>query len=564
MLLPPAAWQGNPQTPSEPTKMGLRQRFAQQAEKSRQRFLAFLDQPHHTQQQLLSRCLQSNANCEFGRIHGFGNIRDFDEYRARVPVRSYSELEPWIERVAAGESSVLTERDPIRFWKTTGTTSQAKKIPLTPDSAALIHEAFLALQGSWFHFFPQLAERPDSTLALHLSPRPVQEFLGPHRLAYCTTTEAPVEVRPGREQHLPPWLLPLQEQPPDDHQRLLFLISFAARHNLLAIACLHPSRFQTLTRALQEFAPRLIQDIRNGTLLGQPRWPPDPGRARSLERDYQQEGRLQPRQLWPQLMCLSSWSGSYLERYQKCLDEYCPGFFPTPSISSEIFLTLSIDRNPISQPLNVRGGIFEFFPADQELQPQSPTLSFGELEDGREYEVIYTNLGGLYRYASCDIFRVAGFHGQVPRLEYIGRRSVTDLTGEKLAEEHVRVALSHTLQELKCEFTGGCLCPQPDAPGYVLVWESARECPDLAERLEGHLRRLNSRYDLKRRFQDLKPVWLQPVPPGTLEDYRRYKIQQGSPAGQLKERVLESPALLHWLAAREAGCSEAEPRHVSP
>jgi len=552
------ARQGNPRTTSEAVPMGLRQRFAQQAEKSRQRFLAFLDQPRQTQQQLLTRCLETNAGCEFGQLHGFDSIRDFDEYRSRVPLRDYAELEPWIERMTAGESAVLTGRDPIRFWKTTGTTNHAKKIPVTPDSAALVNEAFLALQGSWFQHYPQLAERADSTLALHLSPRPVHQFLGPRRLAYCTTTEVPVEVRPGREQHLPPWLIPLQEQPLDDHQRLLFLISFSARHDLLAIACLHPSRFQTLSRTLHEFTPLLIQDIRHGTLLGQPHGPSDPQRALNLERTYQQKGRLIPSDVWPHLLCLSSWSGSYLERYRSSLNEYCSGFFPTPSISSEIFLTLSIDPNPISQPLNLRGGIFEFLPTHQEVGAHAPTLTFWELQDGQEYEVIYTNLGGLYRYVSCDIFRVAGFHGEVPRLEYVGRRSVTDLTGEKLAEEHVRLAMSRAVQELGLEFAPACLCPQPDDPRYVLVWESSADCREVADAVECHLRDLNSRYDLKRRFQDLHPVELRRVAPGTLESYRQYQIGRGSPAGQLKERWLESTALLQWLSQTRASSPEPE------
>ena len=53
---------------------------------------------------LLQRILADNAETEFGRAHGFARIDTAVEaFRARVPIRDYDDLRPWLDRVAAGE-----------------------------------------------------------------------------------------------------------------------------------------------------------------------------------------------------------------------------------------------------------------------------------------------------------------------------------------------------------------------------------------------------------------------------------------------------------------------------
>src|SRR4030095_9375691 len=113
-------------------------------------------------------------------------------------------------------------------------------------------EGFLALQGTQLHYHPELNERPDTTLVTHISPKPIKQFLGPKRLPYCSTTEAPVEVRSGRRRgsFVAPWVPRLQQVVEDDAVRLYFLLCYAALHELYSITCLHPSRFQTITATL--------------------------------------------------------------------------------------------------------------------------------------------------------------------------------------------------------------------------------------------------------------------------------------------------------------------------
>jgi hypothetical protein len=530
----------------------LRRTICNQAAKARHGFLQSIDGDNAfaTQDALLAECVRANRDTSFGEEHGFANIRTIDDYRRAVPIRHYDDLEPWISRSAGGEERVLTAQEPIRFWKTTGTTSASKKIPVTPASALRNMEGFLTLQGTQLHYHPELDERPDTMLVTHLSPKTVKEFCGPRRVPYCSTTEAPVEVRSGRDGLVAPWVPKLQSVVEDDSVRLYFLLCYAALHDLYNVTCLHPSRFQTIASMLRDKWPQLVEDLRAGTVHGQQIRDPAPERAAEIERIGKTAGTVRPIDLWPNLTFVASWSGSYIERYRPTIEEcFCSGFMPMPSISSEAFATMPIDEDPISQPINIRGGVFEFIPAEQKVDEFTPTLQFHELEVGESYEIVLTTLGGLYRYAMCDIFKVIGYTGRVPRVEYYGRRSVSDLTGEKLAEEHVEKVVGTGLKRWGVGAPTFAVCglipgDANDRPKYVLLLETpqsdrlAPKFDDLAADLDRQFRTVNSRYELKRNFGDLKPLEIVSVSLGTFGRYRESLVRRGMPAGQLKDKVL--------------------------
>ena len=527
--------------------MGLRQSLARQAARSRKKFLDALEGGRNTQDAFLVEVLQKNRETSFGVEHGFQKLGNVDDFRSALPIRHYPDLAPWIERSASGESAVLTQEEPIRFWKTTGTTSEPKKIPVTPSSSAKTMESFLALQGTQLHYYPELNERRDTTLVTHVSPKTVKEFLGPRQVPYCSTTEVPVVIRAGREEFVAPWVPGLQQVVEDDAVRLYYLLCYAAAHDLKCVACLHPSRFQTVVSTLLTSGERLVQELRDGTVLGERCREPLPERADSLQEILRSNGRLRPRDLWPNLSFVTSWSGSYISRYRPTIEEnFCTSFLPMPSISSEAFTTLTIDEDPIGQPINLPANLFEFLPSEQKVEPGSETRLFHELQSGATYELVLTTLGGLYRYATCDIFRVVGYVGEVPRLEYVGRRSVSDLTGEKLAEEHIADSVPEALKRHDLEDSPFTVCglqatSAEGRPKYVLVVENHEDSPKgLASDLDQRLKAINSRYELKRNFGDLHPLEVVRVLPGTFAGYRREQAEAGLPAGQLKDRILHS------------------------
>lgn len=90
--------------------------------------------PVETQQKVFEKLISDAKNTAFGKDHDFENVKSFQDFAKRVPVRDYEELKPYVERVVSGEKNVLWPNKPLYFAKTSGTTSGAKYIPLTKES----------------------------------------------------------------------------------------------------------------------------------------------------------------------------------------------------------------------------------------------------------------------------------------------------------------------------------------------------------------------------------------------------------------------------------------------
>jgi hypothetical protein len=99
--------------------------------------------PRASQWALLRETLESNAGTEFGRTHRFESIGSFEGFRSRVPIRTYEEFRPWLDRVSEGQSAVLTREPAVAYEETGGSTSGHKLIPYTSSSLLAFRAAVL-------------------------------------------------------------------------------------------------------------------------------------------------------------------------------------------------------------------------------------------------------------------------------------------------------------------------------------------------------------------------------------------------------------------------------------
>ena len=74
------------------------------------------------------------AHTAFGKDHNFAEIKNYEDFKQRVPIRDYEALRPYIDRVVAGEPDVMWKGKPEYFAKTSGTTSGVKYIPISKES----------------------------------------------------------------------------------------------------------------------------------------------------------------------------------------------------------------------------------------------------------------------------------------------------------------------------------------------------------------------------------------------------------------------------------------------
>ncbi len=102
----------------------------------------FMKHPHQVQEQTFQRLISQGAKTIYGKDHGFSQIRNVEEYRARVPIQDYEDFQPYVERLMKGEQGLLWPSEVKWFAKSSGTTSaRSKFIPVSKEALEECHFA---------------------------------------------------------------------------------------------------------------------------------------------------------------------------------------------------------------------------------------------------------------------------------------------------------------------------------------------------------------------------------------------------------------------------------------
>lgn len=86
------------------------------------------------QSKVFYNLINRGKNTVFGKDHDFSSIKNYSDFKKRVPVRDYEGLSLYINRIKEGEENVLWPNKPVYFCKTSGTTSGTKYIPISKES----------------------------------------------------------------------------------------------------------------------------------------------------------------------------------------------------------------------------------------------------------------------------------------------------------------------------------------------------------------------------------------------------------------------------------------------
>lgn len=91
--------------------------------------------PHEVQRDVLLRLVADAKNTEYGEKHKFTNIKSYAEFQDQIPVSTYEEFFPYIDRMMKGEQNVLWPTDINWFAKSSGTTNaKSKFIPVSQEA----------------------------------------------------------------------------------------------------------------------------------------------------------------------------------------------------------------------------------------------------------------------------------------------------------------------------------------------------------------------------------------------------------------------------------------------
>jgi hypothetical protein len=504
-----------------------------------------------TQLALLQRIIKANATTDFGKTHHFAAISNVTDFQA-LPLSEYEDYVDSLEAVKAGESAVLTH-DPVELLQpTSGSTAATKLIPYTRSLKAEFKAAVDPWIASMYLAHPSLLWGRHYWSISPATPC-LADASAQVRIGFADDAEYLGGVQRLMSRALfvtPPEISQVTDHDAFEYLTLLFL---CREQNLRVISVWHPSFLTVLLKALPKNLPSIVRDLESGELGSElkleaklrstlsSRLSPDAKRAEELSQIDVSicEGLAT---IWSKLRVISCWtdgiSEPWLTELARC--------FPQAIIQGK---GLTATEGIVSFPYGesgravcaVRSHFLEFIDA-----ATGKAHCAWELEEGKEYSVVLTTGGGLYRYRLHDVVRVTGYYRQAPCLKFIARDNlVSDLVGEKLNGKHVEECIRRVENELGLRFRFAMLAPvEEDGDArYALYVQAAEEsAPDfqrigqlMAAELKG-----NYHYQHARNLSQLRQLKVFRIAGNQAADviYRRHYLKQGVKLGEIKFNAL--------------------------
>lgn len=531
-------------------------------------------------EQTLAKVLARNAGTVYGREHGFAEISDAREFRRRVPLVTYDDLEPYIEDMAERAlTNVLCADEVDHFMLTSGTSAKPKLIPTTR------HER--RRRVPFFVFVPQ------GTLARSLGPSAVLGR-GMNGMSIAATnrhtgagTPISSSLRIGLGERT--WLLRRLFSSPTGAYQVRDVASAYYLHWLFALAdrdlrhvtdefaskmafslSVLRGRHEDLAADLEsgEIAAELdIDDEARAELAGE--LSGDPARAAELRAAFaaSPDGSGVLPRLWPRLTYVACIYTGTFSVYEEAVRRFA-GHLPLFNVGygmSETIVATSVGPDDPRYLLYPRAGYLEFIHEDHIGLDDPPTLTMDELEPGHLYEIVTTNFGGLYRYRTADVIEVVGRRHRTPVIEFRHRANVLmNFNAEMMTEDVAFGALLDGVGDIGNRLVDYTIRPGAETfpPHYAYYAELAGPVDAAAharlnDAVERRLGERNPRYEDRVRMGRLLPARVHVVGPGSFSDFELFLGRQAQEAGishvQTKiPRLLRDPDHVEVLEAHVA------------
>ena len=463
--------------------------------------------PHELQAAVLRYLLGKAQATEWGRRYGYAASLPAAAFAARVPVSTYEQLYPELEKVLQGRPNVLWPGPSPRWQaKSSGTTNaRSKFIPLTTEALHDNHyragRDMLALST---HLYPAQRLLQGKTLSLG----------GTHGPSPFGPAARAGDVSALIMQGLPSWAEYLRTPP-------------------LALALLDEweEKIERIARHV------LTQDVR--VLAGVPTW-----MLVLLRRVVALSGAQHVAEVWPRLGLFLHGAvafGPYRELFQQLIPSAHMRYLEIYNASEGYFALQDEPGAPDLLLLLDHGIYYEFLPTAEFGSPTPHPVPLEAVEVGPSYALVISTSAGLWRYLVGDTVRFTSLRPY--RVRITGRtKHFLNAFGEEVVIENAEAAITAAAQATGVQVRDFTAAPiyfaagAASRGGHEWAVECAGPSPtDLgrfAEVLDHALRQLNSDYDAKRhRDLALSPPRVHLVPAGTFEAWLR---RQGPLGGQRK------------------------------
>ena len=428
----------------------------------------FLKYPAEVQEEVLEQLLEIAEDTEIGKMYDFESIDNYTTFRQRVPIVSYEDFEPMIERTRRGEQNIFWPTAIKWFAKSSGTTNaKSKFIPVSSE----------ALEDCHYNSGKDL-------LCLYLNNNEnSQLFTGK-------------SLRLGGSKQLY-----------EDNGSFFGDLSAILIDNmpLWAEFSSTPSSKVSL---MSEWESKLKAIITESTeenvtsLAGVPSW-----MLVLLNQVIEETGKDHLFQVWDNLEVYFHGGVSfnpYKEQYHNLLPRKSFKYYEIYN-ASEGFFAIQDRNNANDLLLMLDYGIFyEFIPMDVYGTEEAQAIPLWEVKIKTNYAIIITTNSGLWRYKIGDTIRFTSLSPY--RIKVTGRtKHHINVFGEELIIENAEEALKRVCRKTGAEikdYTAGPIFmagKEKGAHEWIIEFRKPPEELDyFIEVLDNALKSLNSDYEAKR------------------------------------------------------------------
>src|SRR6188768_366231 len=458
----------------------------------------FLKYPNEVQEELLMNLIRSSEETVFGRQFDYASIKSYQTFSERVPISSYEDLEPLIERTRKGEQNVLWE-SPIKWIaKSSGTTNaKSKFIPVSSEALEDCH-----YKGSKDLLCLYLNNNEDSEMFVGKSLR-----LGGSRQIYEDNNSFFGDLSAILIENMPIWA------------------EFSST----------PSSKISLMNEWEAKIPAIIKETMQENVTsfaGVPSW-----MLVLLNKVLEETGKTNLMEVWPNLEVYFHGGVSfdpYREQYHNILPHNQFKYYEIYN-ASEGFFAIQDLNNSNDLLLMLDYGIFyEFIPMDNFGSPEQTAIRLDEVELNKNYAIVITTNSGLWRYLIGDTVRFTSLNPY--RIRVTGRtKHHINVFGEELMVENTDQAIAKTCQLTQTEIVDYTVAPifmkdkEKGAHEWIIEFKKTPANIDLFQKtLDETLKSLNSDYEAKRyNNMTLNPLVLNVARPNLFYDWLKEQDKLG-------------------------------------
>jgi hypothetical protein len=386
----------------------------------------FVHNPIGTQQQVFNNLIGSAQFTEYGKKYNFEHINSIVDYQKNTPINDYETLKPYIQRILEGNQNILWPSPITWFAKSSGTTSDKSKfIPVSKESLDETH-----FRGG------------KDVLALYLKDNPQTDVTsgkcvllgGSHQVNQLNADSFFGDISAVMLQNMP-------------------FAGKSFRLPELSIALMNEWE-----EKIERMAHSTIQE--NVTFLaGVPTWT-----IVLIKRIFEITGTNNLLDIWPNLE-LYIHGGVNFTPYRRQFEQYIPStnmHYRETYNASEGFFAAQDKEDEEGMLLFLNHGIFfEFMPVSEYGKEKPETLTLKEVERYKNYALVISTNGGLWRYLVGDTVQ---FTSLAPfRIKVTGRlKHFINAFGEEVIVDNSDNAIA-----IACAETGAVVADYSAAPSYM-------------------------------------------------------------------------------------------------